>query len=72
MVILPTKFVDEMRNAPEDELSSIIANTDVSRCDLSLLDPLLTESKHRILKGCILQPRFLPKAIFTPVSYKRD
>ena len=30
MVILPPKFVDELRNVPEDELSSIKANTDVS------------------------------------------
>lgn len=31
MVILPPKFVDELRNAPEEEISSIIANTDVSK-----------------------------------------
>lgn len=30
MVILPTKFVDELRNVPENEISSIKANTDVS------------------------------------------
>lgn len=31
MVILPTKFVDELRNVPEEDLSSIKANIDVSR-----------------------------------------
>ena len=31
MVILPTKYVDELRNVPEEELSSIKANTDVSK-----------------------------------------
>lgn len=30
MVILPTKFVNELRNVPEEELSSIKANVDVS------------------------------------------
>ena len=42
MVILPTRFVDELRNVPEDELSSIQANTDVSRFDFRLQTFLLT------------------------------
>lgn len=31
MVILPTKFIEALRNVPEDELSSIRANTDASK-----------------------------------------
>ena len=51
MVILPTKFVDELRNVPEDELSSIKANTDVSRFDFSLQAPLLTENITQNFQG---------------------
>ena len=42
MVILPTKFVDELRNVPEDEISSVKANSAVSGFSRILQAPLLT------------------------------
>lgn len=51
MVILPTKFVDELRNVPEDELSFIKANTDVSSFDFSLQARLLTENITQNFQG---------------------
>lgn len=36
MVILPTKFIEELRSVTEDEISSIKANTDVSRIHINL------------------------------------
>lgn len=42
MVILPTKFVDELRNVPEDEISSVQANSAVSGLGRILQTPLLT------------------------------
>ncbi|CAF9916908.1 MAG: hypothetical protein ALECFALPRED_010907 [Alectoria fallacina] len=57
MVILPTKFVDELRNVPENEISSIKANTDNFQGVYSATS-ILTESN---LHSVVLQTKLTPK-----------
>ena len=71
MVILSTKFVDELRNVPEDELSSIKANTDVRRI-ACLICSSTDKVNHRTSKEFILQRRFSLKAISILESCRRN
>ena len=58
MAILPTKFIEELRNVPEEELSSIRANTDVRSTRVNIHVDLLTSWSTELSRSllCYLNP----------------
>jgi hypothetical protein len=71
ILVVPNKYVSELRNMPDEIVSSIQANIDVGQSGYSSFFgyAYYSANLNRILRGSTQLPRYCSKATYIPALY---